>query len=154
MITHGGRFVTDDAPVEAARVVVFGSFVNSGQMPSVLYDWQLTAEMNGKMYKGEPSTLGQFTITEKDRTITYFADDALYERALTPVPIGGIVQGVLLFVFPKLDQDSFPDGTKFTLTFLDAINRRYTHVVTSGSGTTRLGYLPGLHQELTPVHNP
>src|SRR5580698_5583907 len=49
MIGHSGTYTSGpgaDAP-SGARVVVFGGFVNAGQMPSILYDWKLTAEMNG-----------------------------------------------------------------------------------------------------------
>jgi hypothetical protein len=159
MVGHGGRFIPGSGAASSAtteaRVIVFGSFVNSGQMPSIHHDWKLTAEMNGKPYTGELSTIGQFSMVRDEGTTTYFPDDALYERALAPVPVGGIVQGILIFVFPKLDQDTFPEGTKFTLTFLDAVGHKYTHIVTSSGERGPFGYLPGLHQEYsTPAPSP
>jgi len=149
---YGG---TTDFRDPGAHVLVFASVTNSGGVQSIARNWRLTAEVNGKPYTAHTTTLSHtMTITTQGTSVTYFADDALYERANTPIPVGGVVQGILLFVFPTLEQNAFAPGTRFTFTYEDAFKDRYSSALVSGGPSQPIGYLPGLHQQLNPVNQP
>lgn len=81
--------------------------------------------------------------------ISYPAEDALYDKAATPVPVGGEVSGLLLFRFPELTQDALTRGTMVKFGFQDAFGQAYSFNFTLRAAKDVPRYAPGLHEKVS-----
>ena len=134
---------------KAARVILFVNLVNVGTTASIAQNFSLTAEINGKIYKGEPVIFGSDLIVHLEGTKNeskYSAQDSLIDRALQPVPPGGAVPGILLFAFPDITEDALTLGTKMTFGFEDAFGKQYTDISPLVGKSSVPLYFPGVMQ--------
>jgi hypothetical protein len=125
--------------------MVWCSISNIG-MQSIANDWHLYLDFpDGKHTEGQGSFVTKKTTfpTPKGDRIVY-QEDALYNKALTPIPTGGQINGVLLFEFPDLSvQDLLIQNVKVTLTFKDVSGKSYEcFFVLTGKGVD-WRYIPG-----------
>ena len=75
-------------PDKAGKVIILATLINSGA-PSIARGFALTADINGRTYNGEPITMGnELTMRPagQDQSVKFSASNALYNRALTPIP--------------------------------------------------------------------
>lgn len=145
---YGGRPLDKNGqPIKGALVVPIGSITNAGDVASVAVGFTLRLGINGKSYDGVSIKVPkQFDLDYPP--IRLFEDDALYLRALTPISPGGVVQGMLVFSFPELEQDNVAPGTLVTFGCQDAFGDAYSQQVTITGQNSPPTILPTLHQEI------
>jgi len=136
----------------SSPVMLMVSITNSGNMPIVATDYDLKAllldehELTGVRQKLPPSMSFE---AAGGKTETYYETDALYQKTLKPIPVGGMVVGILLFTFPTMAEDAFKEKLKtITLTFQDV--RSHTYSASASPIGTMLppNYIPGLTQSI------
>jgi hypothetical protein len=130
--------------------------VKNSRAPSVAINWGLSVELPGKSPVMAAKKIVPDTIT-MENGLKLYGEDALYNKGvITPIPTGGQISGVLLFVVegvPK--QDIWRDGTRLTLTFEDVLGQPYKASVTLKGSPRPFQYLPGLRSPIsTPPRKP
>lgn len=127
------------------------AITNTGNMASIAKNWRLTAYLNDKQISGQilqiPDT---YTIKQPDsgQTITYGAQEALYNKALTPIPSGGMTTGILIFGFQNIDPEIFKAQLKsIKLDFQDALLNQYSITAPRSLENSPLAYIPGITEQ-------
>ena len=85
-------------------VAIVDTITNSGNMPSVVTDFHLTATLHGRIYEALRIAMPDIiSLSDKNNsgTVRYLGTDALYERGTHAISPGGLVAGVLLFNFSQ-----------------------------------------------------
>jgi hypothetical protein len=136
--------------------------LNSGSMQSIVKNWTVTATINSRNYQGAfivPAP-PNFTFTKADHNqstpsgITYHGDDNLLDKTNFPIPSGGLSKGVLFVLFRGVSPDVFKTGADYTVSYEDALSKKYSAYITA---TAQIGAVPlatGIHAELMcPVQN-
>jgi hypothetical protein len=129
-------------------------------MQSIAQHFELKALVNGSdEYRGklEPIQPVLQLPMPNGKTISFFGNDALYNKALTPIQVGGVVVGILLYLFDVPRAVFENHKTVFTLSFSDALYKIYN--VEIPLGTMPVGdidYVPGLTmvKSKTPAETP
>jgi hypothetical protein len=131
----------------SAAILVAG-IVNSGTIQTIATDFRLTIKNKGNVYQGEPSGMPKelpvsLPPGQGHKAIKFFQDDALYNKAVTPIPPGGMIYGVLMFTLPNVDAKSFIGSeSEVTFSIRDAWWNQYTTTI-SGIQFSEKGF--GFH---------
>lgn len=130
--------------------------LNSGTMQSIVKNWTVTATINSRNYQGAflvpapPS----FTFTRSDHNqstpsgITYHGDDNLLDKTNFPIPAGGLSKGVLFVLFRGVSPDAFKSGADYTVSYEDALSKKYGAYITSTAQSGPVPLATGIHAEL------
>jgi hypothetical protein len=145
--------LNDDKDTIAVFVV---DILNSGTMQSIVKNWTVTATIKSRNYQGAflvPAPQN-FTFTKSDHSqsipsgITYHGDDNILDKTNFPIPPGGLSKGVLFVLFRGVSSDAFKVGADYTVSYEDALSKKYSAYITS---TAQVGPVPlatGIHAEL------
>jgi hypothetical protein len=139
--------------------------VNSGTMQSIIKNWSTTSTINSRTYAGAflvppPAAL---TFASQDKNIpagsasgiTYHGDDDLLAKTSFPIPAGGLTKGVLFILFRGVSVDVFKTGADFTVSYEDALSKRYSAYITSSAQAGPIPMSSGIHADLMcPVASP
>jgi hypothetical protein len=147
---HGKLFID----VTDTGIFVFATIKNIGA-PSVVVIWNLAVHIPGKGPMKAAKRLLPATM-RLDRQSMMYAEDALYNKAVnSPVPTGGQISGVLLFVLEGVARDDvWKQGTVLTLEFQDVLGTKSEASVTLTGANEPFKYLPGMRQPLPMVQPP
>jgi hypothetical protein len=140
-------------PVRA--LVIIETITNSGSMPSVAYLFRVTLKHGAQSIECPTATVpDQFSIAVEakgsfpQRTVTYHGKDSLLIKALSPIPPGGAVSGIITCELKDFDISNLREDDEVTVSFLDVFRETY---VASLRGTSKLSDVvnfPGLTQEI------
>jgi hypothetical protein len=131
-----------------AAVMFWVSVANLG-MQSIADGWRLeTILLDGRRITSNATMMPE-TVTfhlANGRTRTIYREDALYNKLVNPLPQGGKVVGVLLFVMPDIKFDEVQmRGVSFTLRFNDVTGKSYeSSKILSGQNAGDIEYFPGM----------
>jgi hypothetical protein len=147
---HGRLFIN----MSDTGIFVFATIKNIGA-PSVVVNWNLVVHMPGKAPVKAAKRLLPTTM-RLDKQSMMYAEDALYNKAVnSPVPTGGQISGVLLFVLEGVTRDEcWKQGTILILEFQDVLNTKSEASVTLTGSKDPFRYLPGMRQPLPMVLPP
>ena len=128
-------------PTDTASTMVFIIMYirNTGQ-PSIADHWTVRGIFpDGRTVIGQNQFIqGTMTLSGGPGTSarTYHESDALYAKALNPIPTGGMIRGVLMVYFQGMDQSQLAQrGTKIVVEFEDVFERRYSAMqIMTGDG--------------------
>lgn len=141
-------------------MIMFVSLRNHG-MPSIAEGWQLSIRTASHQIVRASMRLVPPVVSVKSlggEEIQYSGQDALYEKAIqAPIPTGGLVRGILFFVFERMARDVVGrSGSVLTLTFNDVSGKVYLVSTTAGEQTSPFLYYPGLQrisgEEIKRIH--
>jgi hypothetical protein len=150
--TYQGDASGSDKNMYPGLVVLDVRIRNLGT-PSIAEAWHLLIRAaNGKEEMDDawmlPPKLWFTKLDERDRKLHVFRDfdkDALYNKALTPIPTGGEVVGKLVFRTRLLTAEEINvRGTRLTLTFFDAYGNSYSAEFGMSGLSQDMLYIPGL----------
>ena len=130
--------------------------INTGTMQTIIKNWHVTATANNNTYDAAFGPMpSKFTFNNIPRTtvnqpqsITFYGQDNIVEKSLTPIQIGAMLPGVLFVVFQNVDDSVFRGGAIFTVTFEDVLSRKYSISIKSNGQIGQLGITPGTHTEM------
>ncbi len=145
------QIVTGDSPEPKATQAFILFTVRNHAAPSIAEGWRLKVTGPGTNIELPPTTIpDSFTLSDS-RTgkpkLRFHGKQALYEKAIEPIPRGGLVRGWLRFVFEGVDQDRIrAPGTRWSLSFADVTGKHYEsdYVMSGKDGDPR--YIPGAEQ--------
>jgi hypothetical protein len=137
-------------------VVIALNVLNSGTMQSIVKNWNVTSTINSRIYQGSFLIPPPKDFTFKSTvigpniptSITYHGDDNIIEKAMTPIPQGGLMAGLLFVEFHDIAPSVFAAGADYTVSFEDALSRKYS---VGGTSTAKLGPIAaatGIHADL------
>jgi hypothetical protein len=128
-------------------------------MQSIAKNWSATSTINSRTYAGAflvppPSA---FTFTSQDKnvpfgaasSVTYHGDEDLLTKTTLPIPAGGLTKGVLFILFRGVPADVFKTGADFTVSYEDALSKRYSAYITSNAQVGPIPISSGIHADLT-----
>jgi len=137
--------------------------INSGTMQSIVKNWTVTATINSRNYQGAfvvPAP-ASFTFTMSDHEpntpagVTYHGDENLLDKTSFPIPAGGLTKGVLFVLFRGVSPDVFKVGADYTISYEDALSKKYSAYITATAQTGPVPFTSGIHAELMcPVTPP
>ena len=154
-ITAGQLFSTANVGDGPTDVFLLVEIANRGTLPSSLIGFSLDIEINGSVFHGVRSTIPQ-VVTLKTPTTTYRfvgSDSLIVKASSAPIPVGGVVSGLLGFRFLSLREAALP-GTdaKMTLSFEDTFGNTYQARVVDLENNTfsEIPDLPGVEMQRLP----
>ncbi|WP_297300114.1 hypothetical protein [uncultured Methylovirgula sp.] len=126
--------------------ILTASIINAGSAQSVAMSFQLKTTIDGRDYFGIPATVPanvQFIVG--NQKYTYHSSDSLVTKASSPIPQGGEVNGIALFVFPTIPPALLARPATFYFTFKDAFGESYNASIdTTGNMVPPTVDLPGI----------
>jgi hypothetical protein len=139
----------------ADKILMIVAILNKGMMPSIATSWKMTVVHEGQLIKCTVSNMpekiditipamGQFPY----RNITYYSKDLLPVKALTPIPPGGMVTGLLLCQLNNIEVRDFKREDKFEISFDDVFLQTHTAYIQGTSTVSDAEYIPGITQDI------
>jgi hypothetical protein len=128
-----------------SAVTVWAAISNTG-MQSIAKEWQLLVDFpDGKCANGNLTFIPkQMTFFSPGGNRVVYQEDALYNKAMTPIPTGAEITGVLMFVVDVPLKDLQTGNVKMTLSFKDIFGKPYScFIVTKGINDEQIRYVPG-----------
>jgi hypothetical protein len=98
-------------------------------------------------------TVYPFPGVSTGKPVRYHDKDALYNKASTPIPVGGIIYGFLMVSFKNIsDYSILKGGFETHWKFNDAFSNQYSRIGIPGAVTADLPaiVLPGVDMEVEP----
>jgi len=141
----GKPYIKDGTPV-----LVIATVENTG-MPSVARGWKASVQTpEGKVVVGESHYVPpNIIVGDKGNQRRLSGDDALYDKAMTPIPQGGAITGVLLFVFKDITAEQiFKTNSIVTLEFEDILKKKLTATFKMSGKRDENLYFPGMKSPL------
>jgi hypothetical protein len=157
-VMSSGRAVNKDGKpsfgVGGIPIIVTATVSNLG-MPSIVRKWTLNIKLpDGQMITPEPNVVPMRITADSPsgQPMEIYGEDALHNKGMTPIPQGGAITGILLYVvrnFPR--EQIYQDGTLVILGFEDVVGKK-------SEATLRLGphraknwmYFPGMKSPIPP----
>ncbi|HTV37195.1 MAG TPA: hypothetical protein VMF12_12260 [Xanthobacteraceae bacterium] len=136
--------------------VVAVSILNTGTMQSIVKSWQVKADIDGNTYPGMFVQMPEnFTFDNIPRTtlaqptsITFHSEDNMAEKALKPIEVGAMTNGILFVEFSNVDPAMFRGVVTITVSYQDALSHQYSVSAKSTGQIQQVSALAGLHSEL------
>jgi hypothetical protein len=143
----------------APGIIIFAAITNIGSVQTIAINFSVSVKKDRSIYEG--AVLGvtkAFTVhpipgQSTGKPVRYQAKDALYNKAATPIPTGGIVYGYLMVAFKNIsDYSVLKGGYEVHWKFNDAFSNQYYRIGIGTVRTTELPaiVLPGLDMEVDP----
>jgi hypothetical protein len=133
-------------------IILIVTIKNDGTASSIATNWSLAAIVKGETFKGRWATFPPDGITVhpfEGQTMHLSAKDALYNKALNPIPPGGLTRGILMFLFPGVETDILTPASLpvLYLTFEDIAGKTHNAAfAVNGHPNNTPGYIPGIEQ--------
>jgi hypothetical protein len=148
-VSHGGTATPLD-PAFAnfgavpSPLVAFLTITNIGSMPSIARDFRASLRMGDRQITLSVAHIGRAQMRAAGGgEITITGDDAIYNRASTPIPSGGMAQGFLgCFIPPQENVDTTGSPFTLTITFIDVLGTTYEVSHDSGPPLPFMPYVP------------
>jgi len=80
--------------------------------------------------------------------IVYHGDDDLLDKTAFPIPAGGLAKGILFVLFRGVAPDVFKAGADYTISYEDALSRKYNAYITSTAQSGPVPVSTGIHADL------
>jgi hypothetical protein len=143
-------------PPNSGRALgIIESISNVGSMPSIAYFWKVTLKHGAKSIDCPTSDLPEkFDIflpakgSFPARTVTYFHKDSIMLKALSPIPPGGLITGMLVCELKDLDISSLKEDDEVIVSFFDVSKETHTASIQGSSQYKDLIIFPGMTQEV------
>ncbi|MGB8277012.1 MAG: hypothetical protein WCF20_03635 [Methylovirgula sp.] len=138
-------------------IVVFSiNIINSGQMPSIIKNWRVTATVSGTTYEAMfPPVPENYTLQtppgsnpDQPLSITYHKQDNIVVKGLTPIQVGSMLTGILFVDFHNIDPEIFRGIVDYSVTFTDVLSKQYSLTAKSTGRIDGIGAIPGLHTDM------
>jgi hypothetical protein len=132
-----------------STILLFISINNIGDQTS-LDGWKLEIKFpGGEIYNTEPIIYGPGRIVFEGMKEELDVNNALYAKAMNPIPKGAIIRGFLNFTIPVYRPEDQWSGTQLKLSFKDVLNQEHYIIeeLTADRKTTKIKFLPGLLPE-------
>ena len=101
-LSYGGE-LSFDGREPVAPVVLIAEITNTGRSSTIIRNFKLTMDLDGAKYPAQwVAITGKMDLLSDNEKVTIYPDNSLEDRAIIPVPQGGIVTGALVFVFPDI----------------------------------------------------
>lgn len=132
--------------------------INKGHMQSIVKQWKVEATANGSKYVGAFApmppklTFNNIPLNSggvQPTMVTYDSSDNIVPKSITPVPIGGLLPGILFVVFDNVDQAVFRTGVLFTVTYQDVLSREYSMTIKTTGQSALISLNPALKTEVS-----
>lgn len=143
--------VTSDLGKETSDkdVGVLAAFtISNGGAPSIAKGWELDVQLlDGRKVKGVQMYMPfHATVDTSTGRLSFYQEDALYNKAYVAIQKGSEVSGILRFTFEGVTKDDlFQKGVVLTLRFVDFKGQPYSCEFTMKGGVeSNLKYLPGM----------
>jgi hypothetical protein len=137
-----------------AGVAVIVEVTNRGTLASVARNWLLKARVDDAVYDSKQIRIPpSFSLnTVNHAKVIFHQQDALYNKAGTPIQPGGSVTGIAAFNFEHVPIDVFLNRrTIFTISFVDALDREYNiETPLKPVNDSEINFYPGLTMEVVP----
>lgn len=136
-------------------LVIVEAIKNSGSMPSAAYFFRVSLKHAGQVFDctttGLPEELNLILPARgsiPQRNITYYNKDSLALKVLSPVPIGGLISGILVCELNNLDIDSLKEADEVMVSFVDVFQNDHIATIQGSSKYVDAKIFPGLTQSI------
>ena len=135
-------------------ITLVASTRNTG-MPTVAESYSLSVRVPGKTeITAMPTHIpGNIILGRDSKSGRIFqGSDALYSKTAQPIPTGGVVNGVVLFIINNVSRDAVNQvGTSVKLNFADVTGKTFfaEYTFTGKEGDIPI-YFPGMKQRIIP----
>jgi hypothetical protein len=109
-----------------SHIFLLGMVKNSGSMQSAILNWSTSVDFDGDARTGRVEPIPSSTLAPL-AMMNLPSHDSLTEETRTPIPAGGVTEGLLLVTFPNISQDMFIEREPtITVAFEDVMGRKTT----------------------------
>jgi hypothetical protein len=152
------QVITGNGPTERDTIVVVTmNVINTGTMQTIVKNWHVTAEVNGRKYEAvfvpmpETFTFSNIPTATPGQpdSLTFHNSDNLLETSLHPIQVGALLPGVLFVMFQNVDRSIFKSGVDYTITFEDVLSRSYFAQLKTTASVGNVGLVPGIKMDAT-----
>lgn len=135
--------------------VIAMSIINTGNMQTIIKNWNVEASLNGNRYQGTISAMPERVVLQmpdlgvaSPSFLTYHREDDILLKSIIPLQGGALVAGTLYVVFQGVDQNIFKAGADITVTYEDVFSKPYAAMIKMKAKSDPVGVIPGLHTEM------
>jgi hypothetical protein len=141
---------------EPVIAVALAAIANDGQIQTTITSLSIVTTVDMRQYVGIPTAMPEkVTLNTANGAVTYYSTDSLLTKVLTPIPVGGSVNGVVMFVFPDAPATVLMRPSTYTISFNDVFGKPYQMSIdTIGKATLPAIGLPGVRQDFSPIPAP
>jgi hypothetical protein len=150
--------IGNDPTSSRNSIAVFSmNILNRGGMSSIVYNWKLTATINGHNYEAvilspAPREL-TFNIPDEmpnmPSQIKYHGDEDIIEKAQKPIQSGGMVVGTIFVMFKDISADVFKVGADYMVKYEDVLGNKYASQLKGGAQFVGISAIPGVHADMS-----
>lgn len=109
---------------DCLNIIICVSIKNEGG-PSIADHWEAFFVSSAGSFLGKKLRIQDLKLNHNDHSITLNENHAIYEKAISPIPTGGLVRGWLWVKFEGVKELPI-DGDKIVIKFKDVRGKEYT----------------------------